>query len=482
MMNLDERPARPGGDAPFNRRIILLLDGTWNQDEIGGNSTNIVRLRELIANSLDPLEAAPTAKMSALPASRAETNPRTFEGREYVVFYQRGVGTGPFDRVRGGGFGIGLDTNIRRAYRFLSFHYLPGDEVFIFGFSRGAYTARSLTGYLGSVGLLRCETCTPEREALAWSFYRTPPSDRLPGIWKGLEPHVHPRGMLRIACLGLFDTVGALGVPLEGFRRLNRQNFEFHDVELSSLVDIALHALATDEHRRPFEASLWRRNKFKRTSAIVEQVWFPGVHADIGGGYLNHAGRNGAPDCALDDLSLDWMIKRVCEHFPDFPIARQIWPSLPETAKLGPRHDSRSWTYKLWRKAIRSIGNMSIPPALLTTRDLGVGFDPHARAVNESIHISTLQLLGTQTRIENRTEFYAPPNLVSVLDELEQLYKERPATVAADTLTVTGADGEAVQPQSAHAPRVYAEVTGAIERLERAAPDLARRMRSGASA
>jgi len=162
----------------------LLLDGTWNEDEIGENDTNIVRLRELIANSLDPLDTAPP---SSGPVLRADLSPRTFEGVEYVVFYQRGVGTSPFDRVRGGGFGIGLDTNIRRAYRFLSFHYLPGDEVFIFGFSRGAYTARSLSGFLGAVGLLRCETCTPDREALAWSFYRTPPNDRLPGIWKGLS-------------------------------------------------------------------------------------------------------------------------------------------------------------------------------------------------------------------------------------------------------------------------------------------------------
>src|SRR5262249_46928822 len=135
-------------------------------------------------------------------------------------------GTGAHDRVSGGGFGAGLDLNIRRAYRFLSFHYVPGDEIFIFGFSRGSYTARSLTGYLGAVGLLRCEACTKETENQAWSFYRTPPNDRLSGVWKALEPLVHPRAEFRVRCLALFDTVGALGVPVERFRRLNRDQFE----------------------------------------------------------------------------------------------------------------------------------------------------------------------------------------------------------------------------------------------------------------
>ena len=473
MTSENEMLARPAGNFPRNRRIILLLDGTWNQDEIGENSTNIVRMRELIADTLDPLEAAPVAAVSPSPISGVDISPRTFEGREYVVFYQRGVGTDPFDRLRGGGFGIGLDTNIRRAYRFLSFHYLPGDEIFIFGFSRGAYTARSLTGYLGAVGLLRCETCTAEREALAWSFYRTPPNDRLPGVWKELETHVHSRGMFRVTCLGLFDTVGALGVPLQNFRTLNRQKFEFHDVELSTLVDTALHALAIDEHRRPFEASLWRRNKFKRTSAIVEQVWFPGVHADIGGGYLNDATRDGAPSRALDDLALDWMIRRLHKHFPDFPITPEVWPSLPERAELGPQHDSLTWTYRILRKAIRSIGNRPLQPALLTPRDIAVGFDPHAKAVNESIHIRAIQQLGTHAGIENPVKPYVPANLISTLHDLEWLYSiSGPPTIAVDTLTVTAADGEVVQPQSAGAPAIHAEVTAAIERLERLTPSV----------
>src|SRR5271165_2504510 len=102
-----------------DRRLMLLLDGTWNQDEVGGNSTNIVRLRDLIADSLDPFDAGPSRANTEIRISAADVSPRTFAGREYIVFYERGVGTGSFDRISGGGFGAGLDLNIRRAYRFL---------------------------------------------------------------------------------------------------------------------------------------------------------------------------------------------------------------------------------------------------------------------------------------------------------------------------------------------------------------------------
>jgi hypothetical protein len=457
------------------RRIILLLDGTWNDDEVGGNATNIVRVRELIAASLDPLDAAPPTQ-GTHPARR-DAGSRTFADRDYVVFYQRGVGTGAFDRIRGGGLGVGLDINIRRAYRFLSFHYKPDDEIFIFGFSRGSYTARSLTGYLGAIGLLRCEACTESREALAWSFYRTPSNDRLPAVWNELEPYIHPREALRVRGLCLFDTVGALGIPSESLWRLNREAFEFHDVELSPLVDTALHALAVDEHRRPFEPSLWRRNKFKRTPAVVEQVWFPGAHADIGGGYLDDEERDKAPARALDDLTLDWMIKRIHTHVADFPITEPAWVALPERANLGPQHDSRTWKYRIWRNAVRAIGNVPPLEPLFRGRDVAVGHDPHSKAMNESVHIRAIERLGTEVGVDERKALYVPTNLVSCLPNLEALYApDRSPIIDLDTLTVTVADGQIAKPQSELAPRVFAELVEARARLQRAVPGLLNRM------
>jgi uncharacterized protein (DUF2235 family) len=115
---------------------------------------------------------------------------------DYFIFYERGVGTGPgLDRVLGGVLGWRLQQNIRRAYKFLSRNYISGSQIFVFGFSRGAYIARSLVGYLGSAGLLQAEHCTPDLEQLAWSHYRTSPNDRSPGIQRQVTIPRQSRGL-----------------------------------------------------------------------------------------------------------------------------------------------------------------------------------------------------------------------------------------------------------------------------------------------
>jgi uncharacterized protein (DUF2235 family) len=305
------------------KRIILLLDGTWNDCDFSTFDTNIVRIEDAIARSLDSGQVStPHLKEEPAPLVRA----RSFAGGDvdHLVFYERGVGTSALDRTRGGVFGTGLATNIRRAYRILSFHYEPGDEVFVFGFSRGAYTARSLVGFIGAVGLLKCHDCTEERERTAWQFYRTKPNDRLPGIWTSLTPHVHDRANFRIDCLGMFDTVGALGIPLTRFQLYNRDRYEFHDVNLSSITRVNLHALAIDEHREPFQAAIWRKPRFKAYTSVTEQVWFPGAHADIGGGYIAYDSRGSNGLEALDDITLDWMLRRVRHYFPEFPLKLEL--------------------------------------------------------------------------------------------------------------------------------------------------------------
>src|SRR5262249_45990634 len=138
-------------------------------------------LQTLLRNQETSNKETPT-----LPESHktSGTSGFVFDGFEYIVYYDRGVGTGPFlDRLTGGVTGKGLDHNIRKAYRFLSQWFRPGDEIFVFGFSRGAFTARSLCGYLGAVGLLRAEACTAENETRAWNFYRTAPGDRVSAEW-----------------------------------------------------------------------------------------------------------------------------------------------------------------------------------------------------------------------------------------------------------------------------------------------------------
>src|SRR5262249_36169566 len=234
-------------------------------------------LEEVIARSLDQGQAR-GSNYNSEGATLVRARGFMGDNVEHLVFYERGVGTGALEQMRGGIFGAGLGENIRRAYRILAFHYEHGDEVFVFGFSRGAYTARSLVGFIGAIGLLKCGDCTEELERTAWQFYRTPPNDRLPGIWTSLTPHVHDRGSFRIACQGLFDTVGALGIPLRRFRLYNRDRYQFHDVNLSSITRVNLHALAIDEHREPFQATIWRKPRFKAYTSVTEQVWFSGAH------------------------------------------------------------------------------------------------------------------------------------------------------------------------------------------------------------
>ena len=167
------------------KRIILLLDGTWNNWESGDNDTNIVRFEDLIVRSLESWgQASPTPVPESAPGadSRSIVEGYKTDGCENFVLYQRGVGTGWSDALKGGIFGIGLHDNIRRAYKFLSYHYEPNDQVFIFGFSRGAYTARSLVGYMADAGLLKRACCSRELEEMAWCYYRTNPADRLPAV------------------------------------------------------------------------------------------------------------------------------------------------------------------------------------------------------------------------------------------------------------------------------------------------------------
>lgn len=423
------------------KRIILLLDGTWNDADVGPFDTNIVRLREIIGRSLDsPPSKMPTDGPFAGDSTAKLVSGRTYQGQtEHLVFYERGVGTGPFlDRIKGGSFGEGLTGNIRRAYKFLSFFYEPGDQIFVFGFSRGAYTARSLVGYIGAAGLLKRDNCTPDLEGKAWDYYRSDPNDRMPGIWAELTPIVHDRGALRIECLGVFDTVGALGVPIPEFYRFNRESYEFHNVDLSSTTNVNLHALAVDEHRQPFAPTVWRKPKFKSFTTVTEQVWFAGSHADVGGGYIEEARRATTNVKALDDITLDWMMKRVVKHFPDFPFNMRVWKTIDSSWSSAPQHMSRKGIYKLMPLALRAIANRGL--ASLGWRQTIVGYDRHAVSIGEMIHISVLERLGVT--VDGKTP-YAPYSLGTMLDVMQSTY-DRDATVG--PIKIVGWDGRILDP------------------------------------
>jgi hypothetical protein len=457
---------------PSKRRLIVMLDGTWNEDSDYDQDTNIVRMRDRIGQGMQEHFYAPISieEVNERDNSQMELGARMFGDFECIMFYERGVGTGPgLDRILGGALGTGLERNIRGAYKFISRNYFAGAEIFIFGFSRGAYTARSLVGYLGSAGLLKPESCTAEIEQVAWSYYRTSPNDRLPGVRKHLDKFIQAPGELRVACLGVFDTVGSLGVPATAFRRFNREKYEFHDIDLSPIVKLNLHALAIDERRAPFSASVLRQTKFRVSNSVTEQTWFPGVHADVGGGYYSSKDRIRGETRGLDDISLDWMLKRVRHHYPDFPILEKGfgWIQGP-LRKLSLHHESRVWKYKFSGPAFRSIGN-SPPP--VRRRELVASYDRGWSVIGESIHISAIERLAVRApyRRNETKRLYLPRNVLVVLPNLREMYcKPQTRSWPREALRITCWGGEIVKEavEGETLESVRQVVNSAVERLK----------------
>lgn len=298
------------------KRIVVCCDGTWNT--AGQRSpTNVSKIYSAIT-----LRAA--------------------DGTEQRAFYRQGVGTSRWDRIRGGAFGFGLSRHIQDAYRLVVESYEDGDDLFFLGFSRGAFTARSTVGFLRKAGILRREEA--HRVDQAYALYRSkhlPDSAEAVAFRKAYAVSDEPA----VRFIGVWDTVGALGVPnvgLPGTNFLNRR-WAFHDTKLSSKVQSAFQALAIDESRRPFEPTLWEPQPHA-VDQQLEQVWFVGSHCDVGGGY---------PDRELADISLYWMIDRARSCGLEFTSDRA--PLDPGLA-LGPAHDSATGLYKLLPPVHRVLG------------------------------------------------------------------------------------------------------------------------------
>lgn len=327
------------------KHIISCSDGTWNKPPEDIRTTN----NEDAADADNELDTNVARMYRSICNAKGDI--------KQVKIYDQGVGTGIDwkDKILGGATGAGIDKNIKDVYQFFMLNYEPGDKLFLFGFSRGAYTARSVAGFMRNCGILK-----PENIQLVDKAYE---------LYRDRNPYTHPDSDLMKAfraqyCLkdksgsdvipihfiGVWDTVGALGLPLSWFQLANQKRYRFHDVTLSSHVMHAYHALAVDEKRVLFSPTLWEKSKTVMDSPAhpqhknMEQRWFAGVHSNVGGGY---------PDSYLSNLALRWLITKANEAdlcFSDEPLIKP-----KEDRDLGKLEESRKGFYKLWRKRWREI-------------------------------------------------------------------------------------------------------------------------------
>jgi uncharacterized protein (DUF2235 family) len=342
----------------MGKRLVLCCDGTWNRPDQERNGrpcpTNVTKVA-----------------MSVAPEGG---------GMAQRVFYQPGVGTAARERLRGGAFGWGLSRGVQDVYRFVVDNYEPGDDLFLFGFSRGAYMARSTAGLIRNAGILRREN--DSRISQAYALYRdraVRPRDTESQLFRRSFSY----GEATIRFLGVWDTVGALGIPLyrNPLTALLNRRWQFHDVELSRSVQAAYQALAIDEVRRPYAPAVWEQDP-DADGQVLEQVWFAGAHSDVGGGYA---------DTSLSDVTLGWMAERARSCGLAFHEGAFDWPDADTRSTdrdggfvpdpRGQLHDSYSGAARLMGRALRSLGSQpsgheSVSSTALLRRHQDTAYQP----------------------------------------------------------------------------------------------------------
>lgn len=320
----------------ITKRSALFLDGTWNT---GSDNTNVWRLRSLCVADADQ-----------------------------AVYYSDGVGTKKGERIIGGMFGWGLDDEVLRAYKWLVETHVEGARLFIFGFSRGAFTARSLAGFISRCGLIqpgspislkhlyrryqRGNTVRSIRE-----LQKTDPATlSLEDRW--LRKYSRPTP---VYFQGVWDTVGALGVPFGHIPIISRSDYKFLEVDLHIDQTYAYHAMAIDEHRIAFAPTLWQRVTRvgvqaypPRALADVEQRWFSGAHSDVGGGYDNDV---------LAQVPLRWIMGKAAKLGLRFRDLADIDGDI-EHSGIHNSFTEMAWGFyaasKFWVPYYREIGRSSM--------------------------------------------------------------------------------------------------------------------------
>lgn len=378
----------------MTKNIVLCSDGTGNQD-VKNRGTNVFKLYEAVD----------------LQGHKEEPD----ELREQIAFYDDGVGTAnAFAKVVGGAFGWGFSRNVKKMYRELVNVYKPGDRIFLFGFSRGAYTVRALAGFIQYCGIMDADYfSTQDREELtdkiveSWDEFSkvafrsasdetrrgkvpTPEeaaAERKASIARREKNHaVEPEKEIDIDFIGVWDTVGAIATPFDELRWLMSYLIRpiwFADNTLGPEVKRACHALALDEERRTFHPELW--NEQNGADTRIKQVWFAGVHSNVGGGY---------PKQGMSLVSLDWMMNEAKQAGLRFIEKDLEFVRLHQDVhdKL---YDSRSGLAVYYRWLPRDLSQLCA----------------EHKVAKPKIHISVFERIANATAGMNGKDSYSPGNL-----------------------------------------------------------------------
>jgi len=298
------------------KRIVICADGTWNRPEQLGKveyPTNVLKF----ARSLLPHDNL---------------------GVKQVVFYDWGIGS-YHDEYAGGGLGHGLEKNVMDCYRFLVHNYEIGDEIFLFGFSRGAYTVRSLSGLINNCSILKSSEGRLVEKA--FDIYKTKKhtcKSDYATQWRA-EHSLQQRTEIKF--VGVWDTVGAMGLPFSIFGLIKDKHL-FYDTKLGSNLVTVRHALCLDELRDDFEPTIWQPRK----NVDLQQVWFAGVHCDVGGSYKPDS--NGH---FLSNIPMQWLLNEAEKFDLLFDNSLRNQPTNVNSTQ----HNEYKGKYRLLGKRVREI-------------------------------------------------------------------------------------------------------------------------------
>jgi len=304
--------------------IVICADGTWNRPEEDIEKdfpTNVLKLSRAI-------------------------KPAANDVKQHV-FYDWGLGS-YHSGASAGATGRGIHKNIVDGYRYIVQNYAPGDKIFLFGFSRGAYTVRALSGLINNCGILKRQDA--RLIAKAWKIYKSPSDKHHPNksaAEKFRADHSHPSRNIHF--VGVWDTVGALGIPFSLMGLFDRHD-EFYDTKMGANIQFARHALAIDEQREDFEPTIWQ----PRPGVDLKQIWFSGVHADIGGSYPPDKNTS----AMVSDTPLKWMLDEASN------VGLLIEPHIQSAITDGSQaklHKSRKHVYRFKKPLHRPLLIDGIP-------------------------------------------------------------------------------------------------------------------------